>query len=70
MVNLKRGLPKELQSVISRLEPKQTVANISRLSCSLLEVAISDFAIEVLRGVKSYFVDDSDKEVCAYESRS
>lgn len=28
-----------------------------------IEIAISDFAIEVLRGVKSYFVDDNDKEV-------
>ena len=28
-----------------------------------LEVAISDFAIEVLRGVKSYFVSDNNEEV-------
>ena len=28
-----------------------------------MEIAISDFAIEVLRGVKSFFVDEHDDEV-------
>jgi hypothetical protein len=60
---LKKGQPKELQSVISKLGTK---TNSRKFIASLLkpiEIAISDFAIEVLRGVKSYFVDDNDKEV-------
>jgi len=60
---LKKGQSKELQSVISKLGTK---TNSRKFMASLLqpiEIAISDFAIEVLRGVKSYFVDDNDKEV-------
>ena len=63
VVNLKRGLPKELQSVISRLGAKTNSRKYISSILQPLEVAISDFAIEVLRGVKSYFVDDNDKEV-------
>ena len=63
VTTLKKGQPKELQSVISKLGTK---TNSRKFIASLLqpiEIAISDFAIEVLRGVKSYFVDDNDKEV-------
>tara|TARA_Y100000034_G_C6904209_1_gene419071 strand:- start:2181 stop:4631 length:2451 start_codon:yes stop_codon:yes gene_type:complete len=63
VVNLKKGLPKELQSVISRLGAKTNSRKYISSILQPLEIAISDFAIEVLRGVKSYFVSDNDKEV-------
>lgn len=63
VVNLKKGLPKELQSVVSKLGSKTNSRKYIASVLKPLENAISDFAIEVLRGVKSYFVDDNDKEV-------
>jgi len=63
VVNLKKGLPKELQSVVSKLGAKTNSRKYIASVLKPLENAISDFAIEVLRGVKSYFVDDNDKEV-------
>ena len=63
VVNLKKGLPKELQSVISKLGAKTNSRKYIASVLQPLEIAISDFAIEVLRGVKSYFVDDNDQEV-------
>ena len=63
VVNLKKGLPKEQQSVVSKLGAKTNSRKYIASVLKPLENAISDFAIEVLRGVKSYFVDDNDKEV-------
>ncbi len=63
VVNLKKGLPKELQSVISKLGSKTNSRKYVASVLQPLEIAISDFAIEVLRGVKSFFVKDNDKEV-------
>ena len=63
VVNLKKGLPKELQTVISKLGSKTNSRKYIASVLQPLEVAISDFAIEVLRGVKSFFVKDNDKEV-------
>ena len=63
VVNLKKGLPKELQQVVSKLGSKTNSRKYIASVLKPLENAISDFAIEVLRGVKSYFVDDNDKEV-------
>ncbi len=63
VVNLKKGLPKELQQVISKLGSKTNSRKYIASVLKPLENAISDFAIEVLRGVKSYFVDDNDQEV-------
>ena len=63
VVNLKKGLPKELQSVVSKLGSKTNSRKYIASVLKPLENAISDFAIEVLRGVKSYFVDDNDQEV-------
>jgi len=60
---VKKGLPKELKPVVSKLA---TITNARKYISTILhpvEVAISDFAIEVLRGVKSFFVDEHDKEV-------
>tara|TARA_E500000331_G_C17255005_1_gene712719 strand:+ start:734 stop:2782 length:2049 start_codon:yes stop_codon:yes gene_type:complete len=63
VVNLKKGLPKELQATVSNLGAKTKSRKYIASVLKPLEVAISDFAIEVLRGVKSYFVSDNDKEV-------
>lgn len=63
VVPLKKGLPKELQSVISKLGSKTNSRKYIASVLKPLEVAISDFAIEVLRGIKSFFVDEHDEEV-------
>ena len=63
VVNLKKGLPKELQTTVSNLGSKTKSRKYIAGVLKPLEVAISDFAIEVLRGVKSYFVSDNDQEV-------
>ena len=63
VVKLKKGLPKEMQSVVSKLGSKTNSRKYIASVLQPLEVAISDFAIEVLRGVKSYFVSDNDQEV-------
>ena len=63
VVALKKGLPKELQSVVSNLGSKTKSMKYIASVLRPLEIAISDFAIEVLRGVKSFFVDEHDKEV-------
>ena len=51
VVNLKKGLPKELQATISNLGAKTKSRKYIASVLKPLEVAISDFAIEVLRGV-------------------
>ena len=61
--NLKKGLPKELKPVISKLGTKTNSRKYIASILQPIEVAISDFAIEVLRGVKSFFVDEHDEEV-------
>ena len=63
VVKLKKGLPKELQSTVSTLGSKTKSRKYIASVLKPLEVAISDFAIEVLRGVKSYFVSDNNEEV-------
>jgi len=63
VVNLKKGLPKELQATVSNLGSKTKSRKYIAGVLKPLEIAISDFAIEVLRGVKSYFVSDNDQEV-------
>ena len=63
VTGLKKGLPKELQSVVSNLGSKTKAMKYIASVLRPLEIAISDFAIEVLRGVKSFFVDEHDEEV-------
>ena len=63
VVKAKKGLPKELQSVVSNLGSKTKSRKYIASVLKPLEISISDFAIEVLRGVKSFFVDEHDKEV-------
>lgn len=63
IVNLKKGLSKELQITVSNLGAKTKSRKYIASVLKPLEIAISDFAIEVLRGVKSYFVSDNELEV-------
>ena len=63
VVKAKKGLPKELQTVVSKLGSKTNSRKYISSVLRPLEIAISDFAIEVLRGVKSFFVDEHDDEV-------
>ena len=61
--SVKKGLPPDLRSVVSDLgattKSKKYISSVLKP----LELAISDFAIEVLRGLKSYFVDEHDEVV-------
>ena len=68
VVKLKKGLPKELQSTVSTLGSKTKSRKYIASVLKPLEVAISDFAIEALRGVKSYFVSDNNEEVARMRS--
>ena len=60
---LKKQLPKELKPTISRLATKTTSKKIIASILYPLEVAISDFAIEALRGLQSFFVSEHDEEI-------
>jgi len=59
---LKKGLPKEQQKIVSTMATKTNARKLHSVILQPIEKAISDFAIEVLRGISSYFVDDNDKE--------
>ena len=59
---LKKGLPKEQQKIVSTMATKTNARKLHAAILQPIEKAISDFAIEVLRGVSSYFVSDNDKE--------
>ena len=61
--SLKKQLPKELRPVISRFGTKTTSRKVISSILYPLEVAISDFAIEVLRGLQSFFVSEHDTEI-------
>jgi len=54
---------KTKQAIISKLGTKTNSRKYISGVLRPLSDAISDFAIEVLRGVKSYFVSDNDREV-------
>jgi cytidyltransferase-like protein len=61
--SLKKGLPKELKPVVSEMATKTNSRKFVSAILQPIEKAISDFAIEVLRGIKSFFVDRHDVEV-------
>lgn len=60
---IKKGLPKEQQKMVSKLATKNNAYKAIAASLRPLELAINDFAIEVLRGMESYFVSDSNTEL-------
>lgn len=61
--DIKKGLTKEQQSVVSKLATKANARKAIGAAMKPLELAITDFAIEVLRGMESYFVSDTNKEL-------
>tara|TARA_R110000824_G_scaffold67912_2_gene175883 strand:+ start:640 stop:3048 length:2409 start_codon:yes stop_codon:yes gene_type:complete len=61
--SLKKEVDKELRPIVSKLGTKTNSYKVIASILLPLEKAISDFAIEALRGLKSFFVDDNDKEV-------
>lgn len=61
--DLKKGLDPETQRAVSELA---TVANAKKVAANItadVAQAISDFAVEVLRGMQSFFVSDHDAAV-------
>lgn len=61
--DLKKGESKEKQRMISSLGTKANSAKIISSVALPVEKAISDFAVEVLRGVRSFFAVDHDSAV-------
>ena len=61
--SLKKGLSPDLKAVVSKLGTKTNSKKVIASILQPLEVAISDFAIEVLRGLQSFFVSEHDKEI-------
>jgi hypothetical protein len=60
---LKKGEDKETQKLLSKYGTKANAAKAVVASLWPVEKAISDFAVEVLRGMQSFFVGDHDAEV-------
>ncbi len=60
---LKSGKPKDVQRSISAIATKTNSQKIISAMLAPVERAISDFALEVLRGLESFFVDDHDAEI-------
>jgi len=63
LASLKKGKPKEIQTQISAMATKTNKKGTISKVLFPIELAISDFAVEVLRGMKSFFVDEHDSEV-------
>ena len=60
---LKQGLDKATQDKISEMASTSSARGTASVVVAPIERAISDFAIEVLRGMQSFFVSDHDSEV-------
>ena len=60
---IKKGLAKDMQKEVSKIGSKVKALKLVSILLRPIEDAISDFAIEVLRGMESFLVDDTDAEV-------
>lgn len=60
---IKKGLPKDQQKMVSKLATRSNAYTAISAALRPLELAINDFAIEVLRGMESFFVSDTDTEL-------
>jgi hypothetical protein len=60
---LKKGLDPDTQRAISDLATTSTARGAAGAMTADVAQAISDFAVEVLRGMQSFFVSDHDAEV-------
>ena len=61
--DLKKAVPKNAQKLISQLATKANRYKVISAMLLPIERVISDFAIEVLRGMKSFFVSDHGEEL-------
>ena len=60
---IKKGLPKDVQKKVSSIASKVNAKKLISVLLGPVENIINDFAIEVLRGMESFLVDDTDAEV-------
>jgi len=60
---IKQGLSKEQKAVITKYGSVQKARNYVGQATAPVAKAISDFAIEVLRGLESFFVTENNKEI-------
>ena len=60
---IKKDLPKDQQKLVSQLATKAKAYTAISAALRPLELAINDFAIEVLRGMESFFVSDTNTEL-------
>jgi hypothetical protein len=63
VVDIKKGLSKDHQKLVSKLATKANARKAILTALKPLEIAINNFAIEVLRGMESFFVSDTDSEL-------
>ncbi len=63
VADIKRGLTADQKKIVSKLATKTKSRKAIATALRPLELAINDFAIEVLRGMESYFVSNTDDEL-------
>lgn len=63
VTEIKKGLTTDQKKLVSKLATKTNSRKAIAAALRPLELAINDFAIEVLRGMESFFVSDSNAEV-------
>ncbi len=63
VTEIKKGLTADQKKLVSKLATKTKSRKAISAALRPLELAINDFAIEVLRGMESYFVSDTDSEL-------
>lgn len=65
---IKKGLSKEQKAVITTYGSVQKARNFIGKATAPVAKAISDFAIEVLRGLESFFVTENDAEIARIQA--
>jgi hypothetical protein len=68
IADIKGGLTKEQKSAVTKYGSVQKAKKLIGEVTNPLAIIISDFAIEVLRGLESFFVTDSDGEIARIQS--
>lgn len=63
LVSFKKQTPKELHKIISTMATADNKGKIIAKMTLPIETAISNFAIEALRGLRSFFISDHDAEI-------
>lgn len=63
VADIKKGLTTDQKKIVSKLATKTNSRKAIGAALRPLELAINDFAIEVLRGMESFFVSDTDGEL-------